>query len=399
MSPGTPSRLLVAALALFGAVHLANTAGYAIVMGPDSFWYLRMAEEAAAGQPFAGLGGNRFPPGYSLLLAVPFSFGLASLRTVLVVNALCGAAAVALFGALLGRTRYRGIPALVALLLLTASIGLTSALEDAAADALFLACVAGALLLMRESVRPPWRIAAVVLLTLAACGVRTVGVCLVPALVLWLVPGRRALLAFANLLGLLLIVDVFLLRSEYVAEAIGFVDRKVSQLGVLGGLARIAYQSLSSWGSFALNLPSSWAAKIAPLPSVLGLFVLSAVIVWLVRGRRELVPLRAFGAAYTAALVLYPAYSPRYALPLIPLAALAVWDVAVAGRGRLVQAAAALWVVFFVAAGAGKNLKRLRETAGPPEASRAERYAVDRELLERLDARFRGRPASSDGRP
>lgn len=362
---------------------------------PDALSYARIAEAQAAGQGLRPSGVfNRWPPGYPLALSVLIRAGIASSATFLALNLVAMAGGLVAAASLLRREALTREETALAVLLTLLSLPALYTVPPAQSDCLaFGLCLAALLTLDRADRAPAGR----AFITAASAGailvvltilVRMVGVTLLPALA-WIVVRRadRRWIRPARLVALAILVilagvalDRWVLRTGYLAEAIGKVQRRLGRPGhgIAEGLAAILKGHLRGWGVVALNLRSSripWHGTTIAVVAGVGLLGLGGRA--LLR-RRRVDPVAIFVATYAGVLMVFPAFSPTYWLPIAPFiaglfAALPARAPGVAGKAA-VGVYLTIWSVLGGEVLVRRAVENLQRGSAPARTSRSIRY-------------------------
>jgi hypothetical protein len=299
----------------------------------DAQSLLGIASSASDGKGFL-LNGERshFPIGYPLLIVGLERVGLASSAGFIGLNLLAIAAGMTATAFLLKRSFGFDEATILAIAILTLLCWVyikhvTLPLSDlpyfglAQSSLAFLTWSAGRPLRSRMA-----GLSAALVLAAAAIAVRTVGIALLPVLILGCLPQgalrmlwdsltkdrRRAILVALGLLAITSVVSVPILQTRYFHESLDVFRHRV-------GLVEQAHLKLWDWGELVLNTS---AAKLPrPVqPLVIGAGMIVPVLLFLgAWQKRQLAVIDVYFATYAAILLLWPYGDARFWLPVFPI--------------------------------------------------------------------------------
>jgi tetratricopeptide (TPR) repeat protein len=389
--------LLLAAFALVAALRWNRLC----LLEPDSPGYLFQSRSLATfdgyreiDRPGAPLHTFR-PPGLPLLL-VPLSwaapFSVIGAKAIVLVFALV---ALALTWALARRSAGEGA-ALVALLLVASSPYALLHATEVVAELPYLAAALAAILLVTRKDDPPARreVAALAALLTALCLLRTIGIALVAAIVIWCLLDRRRRVwlgapAVAAVATVLWTVRNSMAGGPSYLGAIGAAGRE-------SGFAGYGWRCVEAAGFYAgrfldVLLPGVWPGRplyermtVGGTPDLGGLhggayvFALAACALAAygiaARWKREGSLIALYALAFALVLVVYPPRHERLTWPMVPLA----WALAPAGvaalRRRWVTGAALASAAALTLWQAGASAAMVRDNL----ARGAERFHAER---------------------
>jgi len=305
-------------------------------LNTDATSFLTLAASALDGQGFVIDGRpTHFPVGYPLMLVALERSGLACSASIIGINLLMLALGCAGTAYLLRRSFHLQTNVIILIGVLTLLCWVfvkhaTLPLSDLPYFGFAMACLATlSWSIDQTSLRRTIGIGIGTILMIAAIAVRTVGIALIPALLLSCVPRSgwgnmpgwfrrypaRSVLLFVVLMAVAAAGCVTVAQTRYIKEM-------TAEWCGWGELARIR---LEDWGELVIN------TSIAKLPRSLQTIVCVAggvgalVVCWgaVRRARLEIVDLYTLG--YTAILVVWPYRDARFWLPIFPILAAYSW--------------------------------------------------------------------------
>jgi hypothetical protein len=337
----------------------------------DSLVLLTVAESAASGHGFLYHGQPTvFPPAYPALIAVLLRAGAFGPWTVVVINVVFLALGLAASAFVLRRFFTSRATVWIVCLMMALSFVVIRHATIPLTDIVFFAVAMGALAAMEQarasSIGPAfwgWLMlsAALVLLGIA---VRRIGVSLAAPL-LWTVLShsgrRRHWTALSTWCGAAFVAIAWTtVQTSTLRDRAGVVEGQSAAYVVSH---TIGFR-LRELGELALNVPSA----ILPAPAIFvcaGAVVALLVAVGVARRSRPPGPAEVFLGAYTAVLLMWPYYDPRFWLPLIPLL-IAYAALGAARAGDLARTAADAYLLLFAVLGVFVLVASTRTTfAGP----------------------------------
>jgi hypothetical protein len=321
----------------------------------DATVFLDLASSASDGNGFLLAGKpTHFPIGYPMILAGLDRAGLACSASFIALNLVALAVGMAATSYVLGRSFRLGSEPLVIISCLTLLSWVyvkhvTLPLSDLPYFGLAQSCLALLTWSSGRSLRS--RLVGTglaVLLAGAAIAVRTVGIALLPALVLaclpadsvrrgWAIATRHRGRGLALVLGLFVLlasVSPIIMRTRYFEE---FLERWHDSVG----LGELVSYKLSDWGEIVFNTS---AAKLPDrIRWVVGLAgaLVPISVCWGMRQRDQIAAIDAYAISYFAILLVWPYQDARFWIPVLPI----ILGYVALGWERLRTVAAVRWAV------------------------------------------------------
>ena len=312
---------------LVAAAYLAQLAS-PLRLNNDAEAYLFLAHSVCQGQGFTIDGEpTHFPPGYPATVALLDRIGLAHAPGLIALNLLALALGLHAW-ARLHRRAFDATPTTTAITLAATLLSwpmikhATLPVSESLYTGLSLFTLALLHDVQSRTGRSRWLLLGVgLVLSVLAISVRTIGITLLPALLVaacppdaWTNFRRRAGLALPVAGALLLIgAAVFAARTQYAAEML-------EQFRVTAVAAHL-HDKLLDFGELFFNLPSAKLPRILwPLVIAAGALVPIVVTIGFFR-RRRFTPVDAYLLAYVGILLIWPYHDARFWVPILPLLA------------------------------------------------------------------------------
>jgi hypothetical protein len=323
---------LLLGLCLLGIAYIVQLAS-PLRVNKDAQSLLGIASSASDGNGFL-LNGKRshFPIGYPLLVIGLERVGLANSAGFIGLNLLAIAAGTVATASLLKRSFGFADEPILAIAILTLLCWVyIKHVTLPLSDIPYFGLAQSSLALLTWSVgRPPRTrfaaLSAALMLAVAAIAVRTVGIALLPALLLGCLPQgalrmlgdsltidrRRVLLMGFGLIALALVVSFPIVRTRYFHESLDVFRSRV-------GFVEQARLKLWDWGELILNTSAAKLPRpVQPIVIVAGMFV--PVLLWKgARQKRQLAFIDVYFACYAAILLFWPYGDARFWLPVFPV--------------------------------------------------------------------------------
>ena len=368
--PNWRVKALVAAIALLTAAHLVQLAS-PLRLTPDAVNYLAMADGAARGNGFTAFGRQtHFPHGYPAMLRALHVVGAARPWGIVGLN--CLLFAIALVAAYGVHRRAYDLDRWQALLLCVVTMVSYVSIKHVAvplSDIAFLATAMGCVLCATIAQRQDgarrwlWRCGAA-LIAAGAIHVRTTGIALLPVVAASFLPSEEPLARMTALLrrhrvlsGLALAVSLAaavicacaVMRTTYFGE----MKLKYTEHGT-GRMARtVLNYRITEAGQIASNVPyTALPARLRMAFPFVGCLALAAAGVGAWVRRRRLGPPDVYVLAHFGILSMWPYWDARFWLPVLPLLAGHVAEIARWLRcRRLTRGLAAAYLLLYVSLG------------------------------------------------
>lgn len=294
--------------------------------------------------------GASFPPGLPLLIAGLDTLGLAHSSPIVLMNLAFLVAGLVAVASIVRRDLGLSMLATAAVCLVTLlSFPVIRTASHPLSDVPFFGVALSAVALASAARRRASYalFAGAVVLSAAACSLRTIGFALLPMLFAAL-PARRARVVFAAVLApVFVLAYVVVAPGRYVVEA---EDRWTS--APLSTLVTHLWRLAGSLGELSLNAPRERVPEAVNMwYPVLGVLALVAIVAGAWGVRRAAPVAVTFVASLVAMLVVWPFVDARLLMPTIPFLVVFAARGLLAGSGRSLRLVARVWPVAFVAAG------------------------------------------------